>query len=313
MDSENLVKQIIHKHFHQVPVNIVRMTVGTANEVYMVTLTDMQVVVRISQYDKFLYGSHNHIPLFQKLDIKVPSILAEDYSKTFIPYHYQILSVIEGQDLGEIFFTLNDEQLKAIAKEVASIFKKVKTIPADGKFGYIYAHKEDLVDTWTQRMQNDMDQIIERGTKTGVLEPWMEQLLQKLFTDNKAYFDSVKSETYFDDMSSKNVMVHNGEFSGLVDLDCLAERDYLETVGRIRASWAGTHNGDVYTQAVMAELGLNNEQRSLINVYALFNRIYWACENGIQMNQNTKPVVNIEADKENKSIIKALEKEIFSR
>ena len=53
--------------------------------------------------------------------------MAEDYSKAFVPLNYQIQSKIEGQDLGVVFFSLNDEQLKAIAKEVAGIFKKVKT------------------------------------------------------------------------------------------------------------------------------------------------------------------------------------------
>lgn len=83
---ENLVSKIIQKHFQQEPVKITRMTVGTANEVYKVVLNDKEVVVRLSQFDKFLFGSHNHIPIFKNLAIKVPDILAEDYSKTFIPY-----------------------------------------------------------------------------------------------------------------------------------------------------------------------------------------------------------------------------------
>lgn len=286
------------------------MTVGTANEVYKVALADKEVIVRISKYDKFLYGSHNHIPLFKNLGIKVPSILAEDYSKAFIPYHYQVLSLIVGQDIGEVFFTLNDAQLKAIAKEIATIFKKVKTITADGKFGYVYAHKEDLVDSWLEYMVKAVNEAIKRGKQTGVLEPWMEEQLNKLIRDNKSHFEWVKSETYFDDMSSKNVMISNGVFSGLVDLDCLAQGDYLEAVGRIRASWAGTYNGEVYTQAIMEELGLDNEQRRIVSMYGLFNRIFWTCENGIQMNQNTKPGVNLEADKENKKIVKLLSEEL---
>lgn len=308
---EKLVEKIIQKYFGQAPAHITRMTVGTANEVYKVGLTDKEVVVRISQYDKFLYGSHNHIPVFKKLGIKVPDILAEDYSKTFIPYHYQVLSKIEGQDIGQIFSTLSGSQLRNIAKEIAIIFKKVKSIPADGKFGYIYAHKEDLVSTWMAYMQKATNEAIERGQKTGVLEDWMRELLNKIMADNKTYFGSVKSEVYFDDISSKNVMINDGMFSGLVDLDCLAEGDYLEAIGRIKACWPETHNGEIYTQAVMDELGLNDEQRKMVGVYALLNRIYWTCENGIQMNQNTKPVVNLEADKENKNTAKLLAKELY--
>ena len=101
-------------------------------------------------------------------------------------------------------------------------------------------------------------------------------------------------------------MIYNGTFSGLVDLDCLAQGDYLEAIGRIKASWFGTSYGEVYSNAVMDKLNLDKDQRKRVTVYALFNRLFWACENGIQMNQNTKPVVNVEADKENKIVIKAL-------
>ena len=309
-DHKNLVSKVIQKHFNQSPVNVDRKTIGTANEVYGVVLPEKEVIVRLSQSDKFLFGSHNHIPILKKLGIKVPEILAEDYSKTFIPYNYQIQSKIEGQDLDAIISTLTDEQLKAIAKEIATIFRKIKTIPADGKFGYIYAHKEDLVDTWTLRIQQEVDRAIKRGTKTGVMEDWLEALLRKLFDDYRSYFDTVKSETYFDDISSKNVMIHDGVFSGLVDLDCLAEGDYLEAVGRIKASWYGTHYGQIYTEAVSDELGLSQEQRKLVTAYALFNRIFWTCENGIQMNQNTKAVVDQASDKENKEVVRALAKEL---
>lgn len=307
---ENLVSKVVQKHFNQSPAKIERKIIGTANEVYGVVLSDKEIIVRLSQSDKFLFGSHNHIPILKKLGIKVPDILAEDYSKTFIAYNYQIQSKIEGRDLQMVIDSLTDEQLKAIAKEIAVIFRKIETIPADGKFGYIYAHKDDLVDTWTQRIQQEVDRAIKRGRKTGVLESWLEELLHKLFYDYKAYFDAVKSETYFDDISSKNVMIYNGAFNGLVDLDCLAEGDYLEAVGRIKASWHGTRYGEVYTNAVFDELGLSQEQRKIVSSYALFNRIFWTCENGIQMNQNTKAVVDKVRDKENKEIVKALAKEL---
>jgi hypothetical protein len=48
-------------------------------------------------------------------------------------------------------------------------------------------------------------------------------------------------------------MVPEGRFSGLVDLDALAQGDYLDAIGRIKASWYGTRYGNVYTEALMDE------------------------------------------------------------
>ncbi len=304
---QNFISLIIDRHFHATPKAITRMTVGTANEVYAAALPDQEVIVRMSPYDKFLLGSRKNIPLFKSLGIPVPTILFENYNKDIVPYNYQILTKIPGEDIGEVIATLKNEQLKSVAQKVAEIITKIRRlIPSQGGFGYIYGNADNLVSTWTEYMQNSANQAIERGRQTGVLESWMKDLLDSIVWDNKQYFDSVVSETYFDDISSKNVMIYNGAFSGLVDLDCLAQGDYLEAVGRIKASWFGTGYGEVYSNAVMDELNLDEEQRKQVTVYALFNRLFWACENGIQMNQNTKPVVNLQRDQENKQIIRAI-------
>jgi len=56
----------------------------------------------------------------------------------------------------------------------------------------------------------------------------------------------------------------------------------------------------------MEELALDKEQYQLVILYALLNQISWACENGIQFNQNTKPVVNWEKANKDKARIKKL-------
>ncbi len=303
---ENFINKVIQKHFCTTPSKILRMTTGICNEVYTAVLDDREVIVRLSLYNKFLMGSHNNIPLFKKLGLKVPEILAEDYSKTLIPYSYQIQSKIEGCDIGEVINQLTDEQLNAIAKEISNVFLKVATIPSSQNFGVVWDGENEFSDTWTERMKIWTEETVERGRKTGIMNNEMRKLAEGLYADHKIYFDSVKPVTYFGDISSKNVMVFNGKFNGLVDLDGLTQGDYLEAVGRIQASWFGTHYGEIYTNAVMDELKLSNSQKKIVRVYAIMNRISWTCENGIQFNQNTKPVVNWEADKENKKVIKLL-------
>ena len=49
-----------------------------------------------------MLGSHNHIPIFKSKGIRVPDILAEDYSKISIPFAYQALTKIEGRDIVDV-------------------------------------------------------------------------------------------------------------------------------------------------------------------------------------------------------------------
>lgn len=309
---EQMIKIVIISCLGYVPKFVRRIAIGICNEVYDVGLENKEVIVRLSHHDRFLMGSHDHIPKLKAMGIKVPDILVEDYSKTEIPLAYQIQSKIEGQDLGEVIETLSYKQLRELAKEIAAIFNKLKTIPTNDKFGVIWGGGDnDVSDTWTERMRIWVDESSKRGRKTGVMDESMSILAEDLYSTYKSYFDSVKAVTYYGDISSKNVMIHNGVFSGLVDLDGLTQGDSLEAVGRIKLSWYGTHYGEIYTNAVMNEMGLNENQRKLVTMYALLNKISWTCENGIQFNQNTQPIVDREKEQADKAIIKVIAAEMI--
>jgi hypothetical protein len=71
---------------------------------------------------------------------------------------------IEGEDLGQVIETLSERQLKDLAKEIANIFSKVKTIPSSDKFGVIWGGGDDEIsDTWTERMEIWIEESKERG------------------------------------------------------------------------------------------------------------------------------------------------------
>jgi Phosphotransferase enzyme family len=135
---EEMIQLVMVSRFNQMPKYIDRIAIGICNEVYRVGLEKEEVIARLSPHDRFLMGSHDHIPKFKALGIRVPDILSEDYSKNLIPFSYQVLSKIEGQDLGQIIEKLSDRQLRDLSKEIANIFEKVGTIRSSDKFGVIW-------------------------------------------------------------------------------------------------------------------------------------------------------------------------------
>ncbi|HVF46730.1 MAG TPA: phosphotransferase [Pyrinomonadaceae bacterium] len=288
----NAIRAIIQKEFGTEPGSITRMKRGICNEVYLVHAAGRDVVVRLKSEARYMLGSHNHIPIFRSKRIRVPEILAEDYSKRDVPFAYQILSKIDGTDISDVIETLSDGQLNAIGREIANVFRQIQTVPNNGKFGVLWGDGNDLVDSWSAEVSRVTGVVIGWGSQTGVLDESLENTLRSINRDYKSYFERVRPITYFGDICAKNVMVHDGAFAGLVDLDSLAQGDPLEAVGRIKASWYGTKHGRVYSDAVMNSLRLTEDQRKIVTMYALMNRLFWALENGIQFNQNTTAVVD---------------------
>lgn len=304
------IKLITDQEFGEVPTSIRRMSNGICNEVYLVEAGGREVIVRLKREARYMLGSHYHIPVFQTLGIRVPEILAEDYSGSYVTLAYQVLSTIEGSDINDVIDTLSDDELKGIANEIANVFIKLRCVPNNGKFGVQWSDGDDLVDSWTGEVRRMTNVVLGWGAKTGVLDDEARDILEWINAEYKDYFDSVQPVTYYGDICAKNVMIHEGRFSGLVDLDALQQGDPLEAVGRIKASWYGTHHGRVYSDAVMDALDLTDDQRRTVTMYALLNRAYWTMENGIQFNQNTSGEVDRDQEKQDKAIVHKLFREL---
>ncbi len=305
-DHREVINQILKKELNQPALEIERMKSGICNEVYSVSLPDRSVIIRLHSIGNEMKASEKFIPLFKSLGIKVPDIIASDYSKKDVPFVYQILSKIDGRDMGEVIQDLTDEQLKDIAKDIVNIFRKLESVPTNGRFGWYSPLKDKTSSSWVESLGNMLPKIKERDAKTKVIGERFIGIFEKLMEENKEYFSTVKSVCYFDDICTKNVMIHDGKFSGLVDLDGVAYGDPLEAVGRIKASWFGTHYGEEYSSAIEDGLGLNVEQRRIVTIYAILNRIYWLSEKGIQFNQNTSAEIDWERVGADKKIIEAL-------
>ncbi len=311
-NEQDIINQISLKHFGISPKSFHRIAKGICNDVFDIVLPDKEIIIRLSSDDSFLKGSSHNIPLLKSLGINVPDILAEDYSKKNSPFSYQIQTKIDGQDIGEIIETLNESQLLLIAQEIANIFTKLSTVPTDGKFGdYPPNSGSTETTTWTERMEGRVQKAIKRGESTGILDHELKELLLYTFSNNTDYFSSIPSKLYFSDVSSKNVMIYEGRFNGLVDLDSLSRGDYLEAIGKIQLSWWGTHYGQVYTIAIMDALNLDSESRQKVTMYSLLHAIFWTCENGIQFNLNTSAEVDKNKEAQDKQRIMIIANELY--
>jgi aminoglycoside phosphotransferase (APT) family kinase protein len=308
---QEVISQILQKEFGTSPGEIRRMDNGICNEVYRVEVNGRKMTIRLHVEPRYMFGSHNHIPVFRSKGIPVPEILAEDYSKNFVPYAYQVLSWIEGRDIIDVIDTLTDGQLRAIAGEVSNVFNQLRDVPNNGKFGVLWGDRDDLVDSWADDIARMTGVVIGWGTKTGVLDEELEHILSRINTEYKDYFESVRPVTYFGDICAKNVLIHEGRFAGLVDLDSLAQGDSIEAIGRIKASWYGTRYGQIYAEAVLDAQKIPRERRKLVTMYALLNRTYWTLENGVQFNQNTGTEVDRERERVDRAVVHSLYKELF--
>ena len=294
----NVVKKIAEEHLGKID-SVERQETGICNEVYFVKSKEEEYVVRMNKDAKQMRGSSIFIPKLAALGITVPKIIAERYKDGPEGYAYQIMERLPGTDLGNVIETLTEQELELIAKEIAKIFQKLKSIPTNDTFGFVLDESGGEFSNWEKWVESNLENAIQNASNTGLLAD-IEHLIDpvqsivKLYSN---YFKEVPSVTYYADIAGKNVLIENGIFTGLVDLDALAYGDPLEAVGRIYTSWYGEKYGSFYSKAVMNALNLDNEQKKAVKMYALLHRFSWMCENGVVFNANTNGTINSEKAK----------------
>ena len=149
-------------------------------------------------------------------------------------------------------------------------------------------HYETLVVT----IENHRKDILERNASTNVVDRETIEVYNALFSRYRNYFLQVTPKLYYDDIGSKNVMIHQGKFNGLVDLDFLSKGDYLQAIGAMLSDWFGNESGEFYIKEIMRLQRLDDFQEEIVCVYAIMNLVGWISEEGIRFNGNSTGEVN---------------------
>ncbi|MGH6970616.1 MAG: phosphotransferase, partial [Caulobacteraceae bacterium] len=183
--------------FGESPRQIARMAVGLANEVYAVSLESGDVIVRLNRDSDLMRGAEEHIRLFASLDIPAPRVLAADYSKSRLPLAYQVQTRLAGEDIGQVIQTLADSQLRAIARDIAVVVRRLESLPTNGRFGWVGGGKEASYATWLDLLEGMRRQIAERTAKTKVVGPRYLAAVSRLLDLYGPAFEKVASTFYY--------------------------------------------------------------------------------------------------------------------
>lgn len=306
----NAIQAIGKTVFGEVPVSISRKTIGMCNEVYEIAYPTVSYILRMNAHKGFLYGTHKFLPLFKQLAIKTPEIVAEDYSQSDFPFCYQIQTKLEGTDLGWVFDELSSEDLKHIAKDISDIFDKFKSLPRPESFGGMTGANEEHHASLMPGLERQLADIRKRNAITRIQDDEILDLCEQLIRDYTPYFEQVQPVLYYDDICSKNVMIHEGRFNGLVDLDFMSKGDYLEPIGTIVASYYGEPLGKVYYEEIIRRQQLDPTQREVVFVYAIKTLVMYTSEAGIRHNGNSTGEVNWEGVAKSKRKIQGMYAEL---
>ena len=298
------VNKICDDVFNGKPTEIIRNTVGLAGYVYTVVFNDTKYVIKISDDKNLIIGSTYWLNKVKDLDILTPCVIAENLVNA--PYYF-VMSFIPGKDLGLVYSSLLKSEKKIIAKKIIGFQKEIKKLPMAKGFGSLnsYEDSENICSSWEESLLNDINRAEEAIINNGIFSVEYVLKLKKIVPYFKEYFNSIKPVPFLDDITTKNVLIHEGKLSGIIDLDWISFGDEVLFLGLVTMALLSMKADLDYADYLKDEMNLNEMQERALKFYVLMFCVIFMSEKGMCFNQ-TEPMKVSEEDK-------MLLQEIFNR
>lgn len=217
--NEEIINRLCIDCLDEQPKSMFRCAVGQGNYVYIAELSERKVVVRCSEEADAYIDTIYWLERLETIDIPVPRVLGKG---TYDGYEYVILTYFEGQDIGNVYTELTAEEKQEIAKTVVDIQNKVARL-----------RMEDIPADWTWKASFVDDMLVrakERIIANGYFDPEKVERLMKAAEELEMYFAGIQPLAYLDDISTKNLLIHEGRVSGVIDIDWMGVGDKLTYV-----------------------------------------------------------------------------------
>lgn len=281
MNEEKITKLCLGCLAEQ-PKNITRCTVGHGNYVYIVELADRKVVIRCSEETGAYKDTIYWLEKLETIDIPVPRVLGKG---VYEGYEYLILTYFEGQDIGLVYTKLTDAEKREIAKMVVEIQNRVSVltledIPADWSWKVTYV--ED-------RLNRAKERIIANGC---YFEPEKVDRLMEVSKEPELteYFDTIQPTPYLDDISTKNLLIHEGRVTGVIDIDWMGEGDKLTFAAMTKMALMNMGCDTDYVTYLLDEMQLTEIEKKAFAFYTLLYCVDFMGERGMWFMDKQVPV-----------------------
>ena len=230
-DPNEMTARVLGVH----PLRVVRQSLSNSGKaVYRVDLPDDQsVVLRTSERPATFTYTRRNLDLLRALRLPVPTVLA--CGRTASGGSYVILNWIPGKDLVHELPYMTRPQISLLAEQVVECQRRVGRLPPAQHFGWAPIGHDGPLTSWSQVFGDPADPIqIDDGSFLGGLRSRLCALRARV----EPYFSTVRASPFLDDLTTKNVLIENGELRGFIDIDFVCYGDPLLAVGATLASLA---------------------------------------------------------------------------
>jgi Ser/Thr protein kinase RdoA (MazF antagonist) len=288
--NEEFARAAWREHHGRDPESVTRLATGSANIVFLIR-DQGQFILRAAPPERreVLRGSLYWIDKLAPLALPIPRILASGIENET---PYVILSYLEGDDLGAVYSQLTPSQKREIAKALWKAQTTVSALSGQTGYGYLSSWGDTNKKTsWNEVVKAHLARSRSWIVSCGHFDERFVDRVERFLPEFDEDFSRVEPQAFFDDATTKNLLVHNGRFSGIVDLDWLCFGDRLYNIALIRMALLELAQTTDYVDYLLEEENVTGPRRRIFSFYTLVFCVDFMGGIGMQFNRPEKPVV----------------------
>jgi len=223
--DKSAVRQLVKTVLHEDLLDLRLQPFGHHSVTYAVRLANRSVMVRMHRDPRTFEGTANNLEVLRRLGLPVPDLLYLDASLAAFPFAYTVLERFEGRDLRYELPAMTSAQIDVLARQIVSFQEAVATLPEGNGYGFVPIGSPAPHATWTALVEADQHPWPETRT------PGLAERLHDLFEAYRPELAALPATCFLDDVTTKNVIVHEGVLQGIVDLDVVCYGDAMYMLG----------------------------------------------------------------------------------
>jgi aminoglycoside phosphotransferase (APT) family kinase protein len=282
-------REVIHTYLHTEAASLARFSAIGGRYVFDVTTVDGRpVVARLGHpgEEAAFDGSVRWYGLLTPLGVPLPRLLAHGTSRRGFPF--MIITRLPGRDLFDEYHHLTHLQKRELARCIVEIGRLVQTLPPGHGYGFVHSYDDPPPHTtWRGVLNGSLARSRSRILEAGLVSPAPVERVAEALDLLNDYFATVPPRPFLDDTTTKNVIIHEGRLSGIIDIDWVCFGDPLLTVGLTNMALKAHGQDTMYVDEWLNALHANATQRRAVSLYTAIFAVDFLGEIGQRFNQDT--------------------------
>jgi fructosamine-3-kinase len=294
--NKDIASAVVTSMTNEKVLSSIRMKTGEQYYVFDIKTTESEYVIRMTDLNhknnfiSAIYWQEKLIPL----GVPLAKFMRSDLDGKYSQYPALLMPRLQGTDLCNIYSNFTDLDKKNLAKEIAEIQSLTNQLPDGAGCGISASYEQKPENnSWYDFLVNRLFLFRDIIKQNGVFS---EHDVNKVISIAKCMEDdlhSIRARPFLWDASERNVIVHNGKITGIVDVDDICFGDPLFVIALTHVALEMEGHDTLYADYWAEELHLDKNAQHRLEFYRLFYAVVFMRKHSMRTTNSQKIYFNV--------------------